>query len=148
MVLFLSGVSSLLLCPSPNVLLDDVILYFFVSWLGRMGGGWGNDERGFLREGGEMDFQELCSWIYYFHLWHLWHLSIYPILQFSSCAHTSSQSAMPSNIKIRINSARNLPIMDRTLTGVLTTDAYVTVTLGGHKNWIEHNHRGEEVSVV
>ncbi|GMH90035.1 hypothetical protein TrST_g2197 [Triparma strigata] len=40
---------------------------------------------------------------------------------------------MPSVIKVRINSAHSLPLMDRShLTGSLFTDPYVTVTLGGH----------------
>ncbi|GMH91611.1 hypothetical protein TL16_g12104 [Triparma laevis f. inornata] len=40
---------------------------------------------------------------------------------------------MPSVIKVRINSAHSLPLMDRSLTGnTLFTDPYVTVTLGGH----------------
>jgi len=64
---------------------------------------------------------------------------------------------MPSNIKIRVNNARNLPIMDYSkgpallsnlsnhVSGALTTDAYVTVSLGGHKNWIEHaSIKGDE----
>ena len=47
---------------------------------------------------------------------------------------------MPSTIKVRINGASNLPVMDRNLlSGQLYTDAYVSCTLGGHRGWISHD---------
>ena len=44
---------------------------------------------------------------------------------------------MPSTVKVRINAARNLPPMQTRNGPVkLSTDAYVTVTLGGHSEFI------------
>ena len=44
---------------------------------------------------------------------------------------------MPSTVKVRINAARNLPPMQNTNGPLkLSTDAYVTVTLGGHSEFI------------
>ena len=55
------------------------------------------------------------------------------VFSYICCGHRRSRcraaSAMPSTLKIRVRSARGLPVMDKS---AKTTDAYVEVRLGGH----------------